>query len=111
MLYIKYGKISEFGATCESLVTNSGAIPVLFQRNPTIPVPFRQIPVIPADSGAIPAELPDSGRNLWGTVKYCVDNTRKMGERPTNPREESGSMKSVRRNMSIGFPHLSGIKS
>ena len=41
MLYIKYGKISEFGATCESLVTNSGAIPVLFQRNPTIPVPFR----------------------------------------------------------------------
>ena len=60
MLYIKYGKISEFGATCESLVTNSGAIPV----------PFRRIPVIPADSGAIPAELPDSGRNLWGTVKY-----------------------------------------
>ena len=70
MLYIKYGKISEFGATCESLVTNSSAIPVLFQRNPTIPVPFRQIPVIPADSGAIPAELPDSRRNLWGTVKY-----------------------------------------
>ena len=70
MLYIKYGKISEFRATCESLVMNSSAIPVLFQRNPTIPVPFQRIPVIPPDSGAIPAELPDSGRNLWGTVKY-----------------------------------------
>ena len=26
---------------------------------------------IPVDSGAILAELPDSGWNLWGTVKYC----------------------------------------
>ena len=71
MLYIKYVKLSEFWTTCESLMTNSGAIPVPFQRNQAIPVPFLRIPVIPADSGAIPVELLDSGWNLWGTVKYC----------------------------------------
>ena len=38
-----------------------------FRRNPVIPADSG---AIPADSGAIPAELPDSGRNLWGTVKY-----------------------------------------
>ena len=32
---------------------NSGAIPVLFQRNQVIPVLFRWNPVIPADSSAI----------------------------------------------------------
>ena len=37
---------------------NSSAIPV-------------ESSAIPVDSGAIPAELPDSGQNLWGTVKYC----------------------------------------
>jgi hypothetical protein len=37
-------------------MTNSGAIPVPFQRNQVIPVPFRWNPVIPADSGAIPAD-------------------------------------------------------
>ena len=65
-------------------MTNSGAIPVLFRRNPTIPVPFRWIPVIPADSGAIPAELPDSGWNLWGTVKYCNWNPTIMKTIRTN---------------------------
>ena len=54
MLYIKYVKLSEFWTTCESLMTNSGAIPVPFRRNQAIPVPFLRIPVIPADSGAIP---------------------------------------------------------
>ena len=40
---------------------NSGAIPADSGHSGAIP----------ADSGAIPAELPDSGRNLWSTVKYC----------------------------------------
>ena len=51
-------------------LVHSGPIPVPFLWNSTIPVPFLRNPVIPADSGAIPAELPDSGWNLWGTVKY-----------------------------------------
>jgi len=28
------------------------------------------IPVDPGDSGAILAESPDSGQNMWGTVRY-----------------------------------------
>ena len=41
---------------------NSGAIPADSGHSSAIP----------ADSGAIPVELPDSGWNLWGTVKYCI---------------------------------------
>ena len=58
-------------------MTNSGAILVPFRRNQVIPVPFRWNPVIPVDSGAIPVELPDSGRNLWGTIKYWTSTTKR----------------------------------
>jgi hypothetical protein len=46
----------EFRTVCESLVTNSGAIPVPFLRNPVIPEDSGGIPVIPADSGGIPVD-------------------------------------------------------
>jgi hypothetical protein len=57
-------------------MTNSGAIPVPFQRNQVIPVPFLRIPV---PFRRNPAELPDSGRNLWGTEKYSTDGCRERG--------------------------------
>ena len=57
ILNIKFGELSEFGTPCQSLVTNSSAIPEESNH-----------------SGAIPAESPDSGRNLWGTVKYCRES-------------------------------------
>ena len=46
-------------------MTNSGAIPEEWHRNP----------VIPADSGAIPPESGHSCRNAWGTIKYTVKSS------------------------------------
>ena len=48
-------------------MTNSGLIPVPFQRNLGISADSG---AILADSDAIPAELLDSRWNPWGTVKY-----------------------------------------
>ena len=56
------------GHTFEFYMTDSGPIPEELSNSGAIPVDSG---AIPADSGAIPAELLDSGRNLWGTVKYC----------------------------------------
>jgi hypothetical protein len=50
---------------------NSGAIPEESSHFGAILVESSHSCGFWCHSGAIPAELPDSGWNLWGTVKYC----------------------------------------
>ena len=53
-------------------MTNSGAILEESSHSGAIPVESGHSCGFRCHSGAIPAELPDSGRNLWGTVKYWL---------------------------------------
>ena len=52
--------------------SHSGPIPLEFNHSGAIPVESGHSCRFRCHSSAIPAELPDSGRNLWGTVKYCL---------------------------------------
>ena len=57
-------------------LVHSGPIPLEFNHSGAIPVESGHSCGFRCHSSAIPAELPDSGWNLWGTVKYCVIGTR-----------------------------------
>ena len=70
IFYIKLCELSEFWTACESFIMDSGAIPEESSHSGAIPVESGHSCGFRHYSGAIPPELPDSGRNLWGTVKY-----------------------------------------